>query len=120
VYAVPVVNPLTVMGELEPVPVKLPGEEIAVYPVIALPPSDAGAVNATVAVVGPVAVAVPIVGAPGTEATNTELLAALDGPVPPGVEAATVNEYVVPLVRPLTVIGEAPVPVTPPGLDVAV
>ena len=33
---------------------------------IAKPPSLAGAVNATVAVVAPVAVAVPIVGASGT------------------------------------------------------
>jgi len=36
-----------------------------VYSVIAYPPSDAGAVNPTVAVVVPVFVAVPIVGAPG-------------------------------------------------------
>jgi hypothetical protein len=34
--------------------------------VIVAPPSLAGAVNATVAVVKPVAVAAPIVGAPGT------------------------------------------------------
>jgi hypothetical protein len=38
-----------------------------VYEVIAIPPLLAGAVNATVAVVDPVGVAVPIVGAPGTE-----------------------------------------------------
>jgi len=38
--------------------------------VIVAPPSLAGAVNATVAVVSPVAVAEPIVGAPGTTATT--------------------------------------------------
>jgi hypothetical protein len=32
----------------------------------------------------------------------------------------TVNVYAVPFVKPDTVIGEAPVPVIPPGLDVAV
>jgi hypothetical protein len=43
-----------------------PGDDVAVYNVIAEPPSLAGAVYATVAVEDPVAVAVPIVGAPGT------------------------------------------------------
>jgi hypothetical protein len=51
----------------ESVPVIPPGLDVAVYEVIAVPPLLAGAVNATVAVVDPVAVAVPIVGAPGTE-----------------------------------------------------
>jgi hypothetical protein len=46
--------------------------------------------------------------------------AALDGPVPPGVVPATVNVYAVPTDKPATLIGEAPVPVKPPGLDVAV
>jgi hypothetical protein len=59
------VRPVTVIGELAPVPVKLPGELVTVYPVIADPPSLAGAVKVTDAVVFP-AVAVPIVGAPGT------------------------------------------------------
>jgi hypothetical protein len=44
----------------------LPGELVAVYDIIGQPPLLAGAVNATVAVVCPVAVAVTIVGAPGT------------------------------------------------------
>jgi hypothetical protein len=39
-----------------------------VYEVIGILPVLAGAVKVTVAVVGPVAVAVPIVGAPGTVA----------------------------------------------------
>jgi hypothetical protein len=52
------------------VPVIPPGEDVAVYNVIVAPPLLAGAVNATVAVVEPVAVAVPIVGAPGTVAAT--------------------------------------------------
>jgi hypothetical protein len=48
----------------------LPGEDVAVYNVIVAPPLLAGAVYATVAVVEPVAVAVPIVGAPGTVAAT--------------------------------------------------
>jgi hypothetical protein len=48
------------------------------------------------------------------------LLAALDGPVPPGVVPLTVNVYEVLAVNPLTVIGDVPVPVIPPGEDVAV
>jgi hypothetical protein len=52
------------------VPVILPGEDVAVYSVIVAPPLLAGAVYATVAVDDPVAVAVPIVGAPGTTAAT--------------------------------------------------
>jgi hypothetical protein len=48
------------------VPVPPAGELTAVYEVIVAPPLLAGAVKSTVAVVCPVAVAVPIVGAPGT------------------------------------------------------
>ena len=47
-----------------PVPVNPPGDEVAVYVTAPAPRSD-GAVYATVAVLEPVAVAVPIVGAPG-------------------------------------------------------
>jgi hypothetical protein len=50
----------------------------------------------------------------------TLLLAALAGPVPVAFVAVTVNVYVVPVVKPVTVIGDVPVPVSPPGLDVAV
>jgi len=48
------------------------------------------------------------------------LLAALAGPVPPGVDATTVNVYEVEPDKPLTVIGDVPVPVKLLGLDVAV
>jgi hypothetical protein len=42
------------------------GVDVAVKLVIAVPPVSVGAVNATVELNGPVAVAVPIVGAAGT------------------------------------------------------
>jgi hypothetical protein len=49
------------------------------------------------------------------------LLAALAAPVPAPLVAVTVNVYAVLFVSPVTAIGEeAPVPVTPPGFDVAV
>ena len=49
------------------------------------------------------------------------LLEPLAGPVPCALVAVTVKVYVVPTVRPATVIGlEEPVPVMPPGLLVAV
>ena len=65
------------------------------------------------------AVAVPIVGAPGTVAGVTAFDAADEAPVPIAFVACTVNVYAVPLVSPTTVIGLAPpVAVIPPGLDV--
>jgi hypothetical protein len=48
------------------------------------------------------------------------LLAALAALAPIALVAVTVKVYAVPLVSPLTVIGDAPVPVSPPGDDVAV
>ena len=59
VYAVPVVKPDTVIGELAPVPVTPPGEDVTVYTVIGLPPSLAGGVKVIKALAMP-AVAVPI------------------------------------------------------------
>ena len=51
----------------------------------------------------------------------TALDAADGAPVPAALVAITVNVYVVPLVRPVKVTGEAPpVAVTPPGLAVTV
>ena len=66
VYAVPPASPETVTGLDEPVPVIPLGLDVAVNEVAA-PPKIAG-VKATVAVVVPVAVAVPIVGASGRAA----------------------------------------------------
>jgi hypothetical protein len=88
--------------------------------VIAEPPFDAGAVNATDACAFP-GVAVPIVGTPGTVAGVTEFDAAEAVLVPAVFVAFTVKVYAVPLVSPETVIGDAlPVPVRPPGEDVTV
>jgi hypothetical protein len=67
-----------------------------------LPPSDDGAVQLTVACAFP-AVALTLVGAPGTAAGVT----AVDGfdarPVPIELVAVTVNVYAVPFVSPVTV-----------------
>ena len=64
----PAVKPLTEIVP-EPAPVKVPvppaGQEVATYLVIGVPPLLLGAVKVTVAVVAPVTVAVPIVGALG-------------------------------------------------------
>jgi len=67
VYVVPAVSPVTVMvpePACDRVPLPPAGLDVAVYLVIGEPPSD-GAVNATFAVVDPVAVAAPITGAFG-------------------------------------------------------
>ena len=87
---------------------------------MALPPVFAGAVKLTLAVVLP-DVAAPIVGAPGTPA-GVALLDAADGRlVPIALVSTTVMGSAVPLVRPVTISGDAaPVTVNPPGLDVTV
>lgn len=69
VYAVPSVRPVTTQGELAQLPVKLPGTLLAVYWVIDAPPVNAGGVKLIDACAFP-AVAVPIVGAPGTTAAT--------------------------------------------------
>ena len=87
---------------------------------IAEPPLDPGAVNVTVAWAIP-AVAVPMVGAPGTVYGVTALDALEGFEVPPVLVAVTVKVYDVPLVRPVTVSGvPTPVAVYEPGLDVTV
>ena len=66
------------------------------------PPLPAGAVNATVAVVVPVAVAVPIVGAPGAVATTATLMALeLAAALPAALVAVTTQRIALP-VSPLT------------------
>ncbi len=118
VYAVPVVNPFTVIVP-EPawiiVPVTPPGEDVAVYDKIVAPPSEPGAVKPTVAVVDPVAVATPIVGAPGTVRGVTAAETVEDGPVPAALVALTRNVYDVPFVKPVTV---ADADVQTPSLNV--
>jgi hypothetical protein len=73
-----------------------PGEDVAVYEVIVAPPLLAGAVNATVAVVDPVAVAVPIVGAPGTVAATAEVAFEFALTAPSGFVAVTTQRIVLP------------------------
>ena len=69
-----------------------------------LPPSDAGAVQVTVADPEP-PVATTLVGAPGTAGPGvTELDGADAGPVPIAFVAVTVKVYAVPLVSPVTVV----------------
>ena len=46
VYGVPLVKPVMVIGLADPLAVAPPGDAVAVYPVIALPPLS-GAVNVT-------------------------------------------------------------------------
>jgi hypothetical protein len=92
--------------------------------VIALPPLLAGAVNVTVALAFP-AVAVPMVGGPGTVAATlgVTLFDAADAALLPiTLTALTVNVYAVPFVRPVTLIdvhGAVQVPVFAPTTDVA-
>ena len=81
------------------------------------PPFDDGAVNDTVACPLPRTAVTPV-GAPGTVAGTIELLVDEGELVPTALVAVTVNVYVVPLVKPVIVIGdEPPVAVKPPVLD---
>src|SRR4029079_16799009 len=96
-----------------------PGLAVAAYPVIALPPLEAGAAHDRLTWVLP-AVAVFSVGAPGTVRGVAD--STLDaGPVQTALVAVTLNEYEVPLVRPVMAHVVAPLvaQVAPPGLAVA-
>ena len=86
----PLVRPVTVIGLVEPIPVKPPGIEVTVYAIIDEPPLLTGAVNATTAWVFP-AVAVPIIGAPGTVDGITEFEAILGELLPFELVAITVK-----------------------------
>jgi hypothetical protein len=122
-YDLPVVSPVTVIGDLaevtEPVAPPLLEVHVAVYEVIALPPV-VPAVNVITAEPG-VWVTVEIDGAPGTAATTNRAEATDAGLLPKPLVASTVHEYVLPLLSDATVIGEdAPVAdwVAPPLLEV--
>jgi hypothetical protein len=65
---VPLVSPVTIIGLAEPVPVKPPGLEVTVYPVIGNPPT--GAVKVIVAWAFP-GVADTFVGAPSIVVNET-------------------------------------------------
>ena len=115
------VRPVTVIGEDVPVAVTPPGEEVTVYPVIVAPPVLVGAVKLTVAL-PLVLVAEILVGTPGAIAAGVTADDALEAaPVPTELVAVTVKVYAVPLVSPITVIGDdVPVAVMPPGEEVTV
>jgi hypothetical protein len=89
--------------------------------VIADPPVFVGAVKLTVALpLLPVAlIPVGMPGAVTAGVTDDDAVEAV--PVPTELVATTVKVYAVPLVRPVTVIGEdVPVAVMPPGEEVTV
>ena len=83
-------SPFTVMGLDVPVAVLPPGFAVTLYEIMGLPPSEVGGVKVTVAWAFP-AVAVPIVGAPGTVAGVTLFEGLDEGPVPTPLVAVTVK-----------------------------
>lgn len=89
----------------EQLPVRPPGAAVATKLLMTLPPLLAGAVNVMVALALP-AVAVPIVGAPGTLAGVTVFEIAEEMPLPIALLAFTVQVSAVPLASPVTVMGE--------------
>jgi hypothetical protein len=88
---------------------------------MALPPSEAGAVQDTTAEALPARAEAPV-GPPGTVAGVTAVEGSDAAPVPTALVAVTVKVYDVPLVRPLTVQDVAPVVVQVllPGDEVTV
>ena len=87
---------------------------------IAEPPLLVGGVKLIFACALP-AVAVPMIGAPGTVPGVTEFDGAEAGPVPTALVAVTVKVYAGPFASPVTVIGDAdPVAVMPFGNEVTV
>ncbi len=126
VTAVPLVRPVTVMCDALPDWDCAP--QVAVSPVIALPPLLAGATKATLTCALP-RVATTAVGAPGTVAGVTLFEGAEGTLLPTELIATTVQLTGVPLGSPVTVIGDAfalaawlpqlarnPVSATPPVL----
>ena len=86
----PLVSPVTVTDIPVVVAVTPPGDEMTAYSVIALPPSEAGAVHETVASLSP-GVADKLVGASGTPVGVTALEGAELSPVPRELVAVTVK-----------------------------
>ena len=86
---------------------------------IAEPPFEAGADQETLTLVLPM-VPATFVGASGTVAGVTELLATDAELVPTAFVAVTVNVYAIPFVRPVIVIGDDPAEAKCPALDVTV
>jgi hypothetical protein len=90
VYDTFVSKPVTTRGELGPVAVKFPGEDLTVYPVMVLPPVEVGGLNATLTCALP-AVATGLVGAPGTVIGVTGADAAEATEFPTALVATTVK-----------------------------
>jgi hypothetical protein len=90
VYDSVVVKPVTTRGELAPVVVLFPGEDVTVYSVMVLPPVEVGGLNATLTCALP-AVATGLVGAPGTVigVTGADAIEATEFPA--ALVATTVN-----------------------------
>jgi hypothetical protein len=125
----PPVEVIELNTELEPLPPT---------PALPVPPAPTVTVNGVpeatakpVAVLNPPAPPPPELPPPPPATTRystavataygvTELLAELAALVPIALVAVTVKVYAVPAVNPLTVIGDAPVPVKLPGDEVAV
>ena len=78
------------IGEREPLALKPPGEDVAVYDVTGAPPFEGGGVNATPACVLP-ARARTAVGAPGRVAGVTLFEGADASPGPSALAAVTVK-----------------------------
>jgi len=121
VYEVPLVRPVTVQLVDAVVQVNEPGDDVTVYPVIAEPPDEAGALQDTTDWAFAFAVADTEVGAPGAVAGTTAPEAVDGDPGPAAFVAVTVNVYEVPFVRPVTVqLVDAVVQVNEPGEEVTV
>jgi hypothetical protein len=121
-YEVPLMRPITVQNVPRvAVHENPPGFEVTVYAVIDEPPLDAGAVHETTDCPFAADVAVTAVATPGTPRgiSPSDTRDATDEP--DTFEAATVNVYIEPLVRPSTVHEVSAVTqVNPPGFEVTV
>ena len=116
VYVVPFVRPV-IKVLVAFVVVMIPVFDVIAYEVIADPPLLDGDVKLIVAWPLP-ATAVTLVGASGTVAGVTELLAVEVVLVPTPLTATTVNVYVVPFVRPVTkAVVVLVIAVKPPTFD---
>ena len=103
VSAVPSVRLLNVAVRTLPTVTATPAEEVTVYPVIAEPPFEAGAVQVTVAEALPATAETPV-GAPGTVGGVTGDDAAEGKELPTAFMARTVNVTAVPLNNPISVV----------------
>ena len=125
VYAVPLVNPLTVaLVPMFVVAVAPPGDAVTVYPVITEPPLLTGAIQDTTAWALPGVADTPV-GASGAVEGETGVTGALAdeaSDVPAALAAVTANVYAVPFVKPptVTLVPMIVVALAPPGDAVTV